>query len=89
MTQYKASPRVEITQVEADLFLVDPEAENIYHLGPVGAGLWRLLAEPQNEESLFSVLQSAFPDIPETRLREDIDRIIGEMKTRDLLDILG
>ena len=85
MTIYSSKADVEVTQVEEDLFLVHPEKGAVYHLDPIGAGLWRLLAEPMEMEEIVTVLTAAFPDTPQKDVREDIAKIIAEMHELELI----
>lgn len=85
MPRYQANPKVDVTQVEEDFFLVYPGGDSIHHLDAIGTGIWRLLAQPHNREEIVSVLCGAFPDIPQDQLRRDIGKILDEMLAEELV----
>jgi hypothetical protein len=74
------------TPVDGDLFLVLPESGEIYHLNPLGAALWRLLAEPTTAEAAMDMLAIAFPDLPAATITADVRHFFRELDARELLD---
>ncbi|MBL6935590.1 MAG: PqqD family protein [Alphaproteobacteria bacterium] len=85
MTSYQANPKVDVTQVEDDFFLVYPGGESIHHLDAIGTGVWRLLARPHDLQEIVAVLSEAFPDAPPEQLHEDISKILDDMLAEDLV----
>ena len=43
--RYCRNPVVSTTAVEDDLFLVEPEGQDVYYLDAITSGIWRLLEE--------------------------------------------
>jgi len=85
MTRYRQNPTVSATEVDADLFLVEPVTEEVFHLDPVAAGVWRLLAVPQDEAELVAVLAEAFPEVARDRLAADVARALATLGGGGLL----
>jgi len=77
---------VKETPVDADLFLVLPDNGEIFHLNALGAALWRLFAERSSAEAAGDALALAFPDLPRETIDADVQRFIGELGQRALID---
>lgn len=71
--------------VDADLFLVNPGGQTIYHLNGLGAGLWRLLDGTHGLEDVVTVLGEAFPNIDSTLIESDVKTLVGDLTDRGLL----
>ena len=71
--------------VDADLFLVNPGGQTIYHLNGLGAGLWRLLDGTHGLEDVVSVLKDAFPNIDSRSVEIDVKNLVGDLTDRGLL----
>ena len=67
------------------IFLVNPENEEIYHLNVTGTALWRLLAEPISLEDAIAVLQDAFPDEDRTDIETDVAALFTEFAGHGLI----
>jgi len=67
------------TTVEDDLFLVKPETQGIFHLNPVAAALWRLVAEPRTRSEAALILSSAFPDVAPSQISADVERFFDHL----------
>jgi len=87
MNTYRIKTEVELTKVDDDLFLVHPGTESIYHLDPIGAGICRILASPATPDEIVVTLRAAFPDVSETKLRGDMEKLITDLVESDLLDV--
>ncbi len=70
--RYVRNPQVRATDVEGEFFLVEPTSGEIFYLDAVASGLWRLLAEPQDEAALVATYREAFPDEPAERVGDDV-----------------
>ena len=76
---------VKETPVDTDLFVVLPDSGEIYHLNAIGAALWRLLAEQSSAEAAGEALALAYPDVPREAIDADVQRFIGELHQRALI----
>jgi len=68
-----------------DLFLVDGDGEAIYHLNPIGAGLWRLMDGSCSPDEVADLLSRAFPDVECTVIERDVATITADLLARGLL----
>lgn len=77
--QYVRNPDVSVTDVDNEIFLVEPDADEIYYLDEVGSGVWRLLESPCSVDEMVETFLATFPDVPESRIRTDVRNIIDDM----------
>lgn len=71
--------------VDNDLFLVDETGETIYHLNPIGAGLWRLLDGSCGVQEAAELLHMAFPDVERKKIENDVATLAYDLLRRGLL----
>lgn len=83
--RYRRNPDVSITEVEKDLFLVVPESDKIVHLDDLTSSLWRLLEQPTTQAEMIEVLIAAFPEAQPVQIREDLERILAELKAEGVI----
>jgi len=83
--RYRRNPAVSETEVDDEIFLVEPESEEIYYLDSVTSGLWRLLAEPKTLAEAQAVLRDAFPDQDAAAVERDIAAALEDMSARGLI----
>ena len=69
---YVRNPQVRATDVDGEFFLVEPSSGEIFYLDTVASGLWRLLAEPQDEAALVEAYRAAFPEEAPERVGADV-----------------
>lgn len=75
---------IDATEVDEDVFLVEPDSEEVFHLNPVAAGLWRLLAEPMTVAELQAAVREAFPDRPGAAVDAEVAAAVAELLRRRL-----
>lgn len=75
---------IDATEVDEDVFLVEPDSEEVFHLNPVAAGLWRLLAEPMTVAELQAAVREAFPDRPRAAVDAEVAAAVAELLRRRL-----
>lgn len=85
MQRYQRNPAVAETEIDGEIFLVEPEGEEIYYLEPVASGLWRLLAEPTTLAEAQAVLRDAFPDQDAAEVERDVAAAVEDMLARKLV----
>jgi len=76
---------VALHALDGELFLVDPRDQSIFHLNPMGVGLWRLLREPTTAAAAIDVLQAAFPAVDPQRIEHDVTTLLGDLLANDLI----
>ena len=86
MSRYRRCSGVSETVVDADLYLVAPGSADIFHLDPLAAGLWRLLAEPMDEAALIATMADAFPDADTTRIAADVHSSLALLSSQGLIE---
>ncbi len=78
-------PGISERLVDGDLFLVDGAGQTIYHLNPVGAGLWRLMDGSCGADEAIALLQQAFPQVESGVIAHDVAALIADLLNRGLL----
>jgi hypothetical protein len=84
-TRYKRNPAVSETELDGEMFLVEPESEEVFYLDTMGAGLWRLMAAPQSLEDAVSVYLAAFPDADPDTVESDLRTALRTLLDRGLV----
>ncbi|MCK4868786.1 MAG: PqqD family protein, partial [Alphaproteobacteria bacterium] len=69
----------------ADLFLVNPGGQTIYHLYGLGAGMWRLLDGSHGLDDVVTVLKEAYPDVGFEAIESDVRTLVDDLADRGLL----
>ncbi|MCE2509418.1 MAG: PqqD family protein [Alphaproteobacteria bacterium] len=83
--RYCKNPAVSTTPVENDLFLVEPEGQDVYYLDAVTSGIWRLLDQPATWEEILTTYAEAFPDQEIAALTRDLRAALDDMVTHRLV----
>lgn len=83
--RYGQRPDISATEIDGDVFLVEPDTEEVFYLNAVAGGLWRALAEPMGVAELTALMRSAFPERAEAELDADVAATIEELTRRRLL----
>ncbi|MDP6708419.1 MAG: PqqD family protein [Alphaproteobacteria bacterium] len=73
------------TMVDGELFLTDADGIAVYHLNPLAARLWDLLADPTTPAELIALLTTAFPDAEPGRVAADVDTLLDGLRSKGLL----
>jgi|TARA_R110002072_G_scaffold19100_15_gene71134 hypothetical protein len=79
------NPNVTASEIDGELFLVEPLSNEIFYLNPISTGLWRLLETPQEHPGLISTLQAAFPDQPGDQIAADVTDLLAAMQAAGLI----
>ena len=83
--KYERNPAVSETTVDDEVFLVEPESEEIFYLDSVTSGLWRLLASPKTLAEAQAVFRDAFPDKDAATVERDVGVALEDMSARKLI----
>lgn len=62
-----------------------PELRKAVVLNPVGSWLWDQLECPIGEEGLRERLRQRFPEVPEERLRNDVESFVQHLLSEGVL----
>ena len=81
----RQNPAVSATVIDDEVFLVEPETEDVFYLDAVSSGLWRLLGEPRDEAELVEIFAAAFPDQARDTLALDIAAALEVLVGRELV----
>jgi hypothetical protein len=68
----RQNPAVRLHEVDGDIFLADAKGTAIHQLNPLGAAVWRLLAEAASEADAVEVLHRAFPAVDRRVIERDL-----------------
>lgn len=82
--RYEPARDVLYRELDDEAILLHLESGEYYGLDGTGPHLWRLLAARRSVDEVVAVLLAEY-DVPEDRLRRDLDELIGELVSRDLL----
>ncbi|MGE0256432.1 MAG: PqqD family protein [Alphaproteobacteria bacterium] len=83
------NPVVGETPVDDEMFLVEPDTEEVYWLDGLSTGLWRLLADPVTLAELQDTVREAFPEAEATKVDADVESAVAELRRRRLVVELG
>lgn len=83
--RWQRNPAINETVVEDEMFLVEPDSQEVFYLDRISSGLWRALAEPQDEAGLVALFATAFPGTPRATIARDIAAALTELKRRKLV----
>ncbi|NKB20481.1 MAG: PqqD family peptide modification chaperone [Alphaproteobacteria bacterium] len=82
---FRRNPDVTETDIDEEIFLVEPESEEVFYMDTVSAGLWRLLAEPSCFDEISTVYMAAFPDADNVQVTKDLRVALNELLGRGLV----
>lgn len=83
--RYGQRPGVSATEIDGDVFLVEPASEEVFYLNAVASGLWRALGDAADLAELQELMRSAFPDRAAGEVDADVAAIIAELVARRLV----
>lgn len=83
--QYVQGPGIYETTLDGERFLAGADGKTVYHLNPVGSGIWQALAEPMTGESLIDLVSTAFPDTDKHTIECDVRKLIEDLLARNLI----
>ena len=79
------NPAISDTEVDGDIFLVEPESQDVIYLNKMASALWRYLAEPRARDEVVAVFVAAFPDVRRARVLRDLAKAIADLRRRGLI----
>ena len=79
-------PSVVARSAAGDRFLVDPRTDRIFHLNPVAAGVWDILAEPTVADEAARLLAEAFPEADRDAIRRDVQKLFASLLANGLIE---
>ncbi|MGF1621181.1 MAG: PqqD family protein [Rhodomicrobiaceae bacterium] len=82
---WRQNPASRLHVVDGEAFLTDANDEAIHHLDPIGAGLWRLLADGITLEEAVDVLHGAFPAIARDAIVSDVSTVFAQLASSGLI----
>ena len=85
MARLTRNPEIVAREIDDTVFLVGTDNEAVFHLNAIGAAIWKLLAQPVSEAEITLTLVDAFPDIPDEKVRNDIEILFRDLDARGFL----
>ena len=82
--RYGRNPGVTETAVDSEVFLVDPETQEVFYLDVAGTALWRLIEEPQSFDDVLAVYGAAFPDVDPAKIEADLKAALEKLLEQGL-----
>lgn len=86
--RYQRNPAVSETEIDGEIFLVEPETEEVFYLDSMTTGLWRLIAEPQTLPEVAAIYSAAFPDTDRTTIDGDLGAVLSDLLERGLVVVV-
>lgn len=83
--RYLQNPAVSETELDGEIFLVEPDSGEVFYLDAISAGLWRLIAAPHTLEETIAVYRAAFPDADGRTVENDLRAALQTMLDRRLV----
>jgi len=87
--RYRRNPDVNETELDGEIFLIEPKTEEVFYLDAMGAGLWRLLTALQSMGDAISVYQTAFPEVDQVRVQNDLRIALQALLDRGLIVLVS
>jgi len=78
-------PTVSEHDMQSARFLVDSASDAIFHLNPVAAAVWELLAEPADAGEVSALLVEAYPGIEPSRIEADVRALFSDLHANGLI----
>lgn len=70
--------------IDGEAIIINLASGMYYSLDKTGASVWMLIGGGYSTEEIAEVMSSRYP-VPANRVREDVDRLIGEMVKQNLV----
>ena len=71
--------------IEADVLLMKPGEQAVFHLNALGASLWFLLEHPTTMETATKLLQLVFPQVESRRIKRDVRVLFDRLQAAGLV----
>ena len=84
-SRIRRNPAVNETVVDDEIFLVEPEAEEVFYLDRMAGALWRFLSEPRSEDDIRTVFADPFPNTEPADLARDLAAALETLLARNLV----
>jgi len=81
----RRNPDIIRLEIDDTVFLVGTDNDSVFHLNPIGAAIWKLLAKSANEEDVTQTLVEAFPDLPTEQVNSDVEKLFRDLESRGFL----
>lgn len=86
---YRRNPAAGETEIDGEIFLVEPESEEVYYLDRTASALWRLLEAPRSFDDIRAVFRDAFPEVAAGMLERDLRDALGTLIEQGLVEVSG
>ncbi len=83
--RYRRNPVVSETEIGDDVFLVEPEDQEVFYLDVVTSALWRYIDEPRSAAEIEEIFAAAFPDTAAATIAADVAAALDDMVARGLI----
>jgi hypothetical protein len=80
------NPSVIYRELAGEVVLLNLQSGVYYGLDAVGSRVWQLLMQSRGLDEVCAILVDEYDVGPET-LRADVDRLVGELSDKGLLDL--
>jgi hypothetical protein len=82
---FRQTPGVVVRAIEADVLLMKPGEQAVFHLNALGASLWFLLEHPTTIETATKLLQIVFPQVESRRIKRDVRVLFDRLQAAGLV----
>jgi len=84
--RYRRRRHIRMRLAEDQAFLIDPNANELFHLNTIGMAVWNLLDEPSDAASMIGLFRTAFPESDPATLEADIARLLERLLADGLIE---
>lgn len=85
-TAWRRRPDIDLTRVEEDGFIVEPDTQAVFHLNGLGRALWEALARPHTEDELAAAVVATFPDADADAIAGDVAKFLARLRKARLIE---
>jgi hypothetical protein len=83
------SPEVIAQKVGAETVLLDMRTETYLGLNAIGSVIWANLESGLTVAEIENLLTTTYPELPQGRIRDDIQNLLKKLAEHKLIRILG
>ena len=77
--QYSRKPNIEVTNIDNEIFLVEPESDKIYYLDEISSCIWRMLEKKSEYNEMVDTFAAAFSEIVPEKIEQDLAKVLVDM----------
>ena len=85
MHTYIRNENIEFRQLDDTLFLIDNDANALFYLDSISAGIWNILDKPTSSKEIIELISRAFPERASIGIAQDIHTLFRRLIKKGLI----